>query len=792
MSAVWMRLGAELRKRRRAWLGLALLTGIFGGAVVAAATGAARTGSVVDRFLAEKRPPDIFLAPLFGIQELDPARVEALRFERLMTLPSVEGGAHTFLFPSTVENLEVSASDDPALGRRLFSSNLIEGRLPDPRRADEAVANSVAARTLGLKAGDLLRVDFLNIVPGIPGDDREPGPGPSVQLRITGITADIGDFAAIAGPSLGATPAFLERYRSQMEGIELSMLRLRNGTASYDAFRKELEGLTGGETVFYVEAGTWEEARRSFRLQAVSLWILAGVLAFVTVLVLSQTIARQTFLDSGEHPTLRALGLSRGELFALGMARTALVGVFGAAVAVIAAAAASPLAPFGNARLADPDPAFSVPAVPLALGFSGVLLSVLALAVLPAWRASRVTAAGAGTAGDTSAVRPAHVVEAASRAARGAVAGIGIRMALEPGRGRTAVPVRTTISATAVALVALTAALVVGTSLDRLTRTPRLYGWNWDVAVISERFADPMVRAELTGVEGISDASFGPEGGTILVNGTPVEPYGLSVGASVHPPILEGRAPAAPNEMLVARKTLQAVGAGIGDEVTVGVQGTPVTTPFRIVGVTVLPLASDVSTLGEGAWIPVEDLGRVFGQEIPMDRALVRFAPGADRPALTRALEERFGTVEGPHAPGTVVDFGRVSNMPNVLAGIVGLLAVGTLTHGLVTTVRRRRRDLAVLKTLGLDRGQVRRAVAWQASAIATLALVIAVPLGVIAGRGIWTLFADQTGFVAEPAVEGSMIALALPAGLLVANVIATLPARSAARTHPAIVLRSE
>ena len=54
-------------------------------------------------------------------------------------------------------------------------------------------------------------------------------------------------------------------------------------------------------------------------------------------------------------------------------------------------------------------------------------------------------------------------------------------MALEPGRGRTAVPVRTTIVTAALAIATVTAALVFAASLDHLVTTPRLYGWNWDV-----------------------------------------------------------------------------------------------------------------------------------------------------------------------------------------------------------------------------------------------------------------------------------------------------------------------
>ena len=60
-----------------------------------------------------------------------------------------------------------------------------------------------------------------------------------------------------------------------------------------------------------------------------------------------------------------------------------------------------------------------------------------------------------------------------------------VRMALEPGRGRTAVPVRTTIFGATLSLVALAAALGFASSLDRLVGTPALSGWNWDTIVFA-------------------------------------------------------------------------------------------------------------------------------------------------------------------------------------------------------------------------------------------------------------------------------------------------------------------
>ena len=119
-------------------------------------------------------------------------------------------------------------------------------------------------------------------------------------------------------------------------------------------------------------------------------------------------------------------------------------------------------------------------------------------------------------------------------------------------------------------------------------------------------------------------------------------------------------------------------------------------------------------------------------------------------------------------------------------------MAVATLVHVLVTSVQKRRRDLAILKTLGFVRRQVRGTVAWQATSLTLVALAVGFPVGIAAGRWIWTAFAGSLGVVSAPAVRVLVLILAIPIAIVAANLIAALPARAAARTKPALVLRAE
>ena len=70
-----------------------------------------------------------------------------------------------------------------------------------------------------------------------------------------------------------------------------------------------------------------------------------------------------------------------------------------------------------------------------------------------------------------------------------------------------------------------------------------------------------------------------------------------------------------------------------------------------------------------------------------------------------------------------------------------------------VASVRQRRRQFALLKTLGFTRGQIAASVAWQSSVAAVVGVVIGVPTGVALGRWLWTLFADGIAAVPHPAV---------------------------------------
>jgi ABC-type lipoprotein release transport system permease subunit len=563
-----------------------------------------------------------------------------------------------------------------------------------------------------------------------------------------------------------------------------------------DAFAGALRQLAGEEAVFTAPAAQQAaNVQRSIHLQAVALWLVAGLLALVAILVVSQLLARQSFMESADHTTLAALGMTRGQLWAGGMAGAGVLGGAGALGAMGVAWAASALTPLGNARVAEPDPGFSFDGLAMGVGVGATLVVVLALAAVPAWRHARATSSVVRA----RVPRPSPLARAVAAAPLPPAATVGIRMAAEPGRGATAVPVRTSLAGVTVAIAALAGALTLGASLSQLLHTPRLYGWTWDAYIESNAVEGPDIAPSVAGDRRVEALALADSGAPLAAGRLDIEGFAIApVKGSIEPVVVEGRTPRAPDEVAFGTKTLRSLGSDIGDRVGLRITALPApAVSMRIVGRVVLPSLGDASRFGVGAYLSYDGLKTLVPDDsvLPQPSVLVRFRPGVDEERAVADLRRRVGSdyaVLDAQLPGDVENFGQVEQLPLVLAGLLAALAAATLAHTLVSAVRRRRRDLAILKTLGFVVAQVRSAVAWQATTLVAAALLIGLPLGVAAGRWGWRLFADQLGAVAEPVTPWAPLLLIVPAAVLMANLIAAVPAYLAGRTRAAPLLRAE
>jgi hypothetical protein len=817
MAAVLARARAELRTRWRSWLGLTLLLGLAGGIVLALFGGARRTDTAYDRLVAAERPADLE----FYAHDL-PEALEGrapVTLDRLERLPGVAESGRFLDFPAdrgdnrsltTDTYFDTLAPTDQGAVGFVSRWKLLAGRHADPGRVDEAVVGFTVAEQYGLRAGSRLRLRLLSrdeaadlYQDGTLVRLPPPSAGRWVELQVVGVVAPAGQFPPRVGVEIGSvvlTPAFARAFGSRFALDE----RLRLRAADADGLRRlgaQVERLTGRPLDEVADTGVDGPAltRRALHLPALALWLLAALGAAAALLVAGQALARQAFLEAGDAPTLWALGMSGGQLWWVAMVRAALVGLGGAAVAVAVAVVLSGLFPLGLAATAEPRPGPAADGGPLAVGAALVVATALALAAAPAWRAARPRE------GDAPPARPSAVAAALAGTGVPPPGVVGVRLALEPGRGRTAVPVRSTALGVVAAVAALAAALTLAASLDHFLQTPRLYGWNWDV-VIGDG-AGPDLGSTADRLLGGGPAVEHLSSGTIALlevagaGRAPVMAWATEpVRGSITPTVIDGRAPAGPDEILLGGRTLKAAGARVGDQLEVRLTflgWQPLQEParprrLRVVGRGVLPLEGGL--IGEGAAITWDGLSRLTPASASPARnlLLLRWTPGTDAEQAAAGLISETRRLIFPQQPADVANFGRVENLPVLMAALVGGVALAMLVHTLVTSVRRRRRDLAVLKALGFTRGQVSAAVAWQATALLALALAVGLPVGVAAGRWLWTLFAARIYALPEPVVPLQAVLLLVPATILAANLAAAVPAWMAARTRPATVLRAE
>jgi ABC-type antimicrobial peptide transport system permease subunit len=119
-------------------------------------------------------------------------------------------------------------------------------------------------------------------------------------------------------------------------------------------------------------------------------------------------------------------------------------------------------------------------------------------------------------------------------------------------------------------------------------------------------------------------------------------------------------------------------------------------------------------------------------------------------------------------------------------------MGAAVLVHVVLVATHARRRDLAILRALGLSRRQTTQTVVWQAVVYASVAIVIGSPLGIVAGRLAWRAYALGIDVVPAPVTPWARCA-ATAAGALALAIVLALPARRAAAPgRTATVLRAD
>jgi hypothetical protein len=283
--------------------------------------------------------------------------------------------------------------------------------------------------------------------------------------------------------------------------------------------------------------------------------------------------------------------------------------------------------------------------------------------------------------------------------------------------------------------------------------------------------------------------------------------FGIAaVKGAVLPPVISGHVPRSTDEIAFGARSLQTIHRHVGQRVTVTAGGSRHTMTISGAMILTPSVVNDSVPLGQGALVTLDGLTALLA-DAPPDNAtppasavnvfLLRFTPTVTRTGTRTAALARLnaafpGSVLPARRPSDVESLRRVDHLPTLLAVLFALVALVTVGHTLVSTVRRRRHDLAVLRTLGFVRGQVSATVAWQAITVGVVGLAVGVPVGVAAGRWAWTLVDHQLGLPARPIVPLLLVLLLIPLSLVAANLAAAGPGLMAARTRPAAILRAE
>ena len=207
-------------------------------------------------------------------------------------------------------------------------------------------------------------------------------------------------------------------------------------------------------------------------------------------------------------------------------------------------------------------------------------------------------------------------------------------------------------------------------------------------------------------------------------------------GTPIFTTVVAGRRPAHQVAVVLARKAPGALHRTIGDAVRV--RGRRPRRPAPT-GSSAAPSSRRSVPRNRSPTVPrstAAGYASLFDQNLFNRYFVGRYTATADRAGIDRALAAvpQLGVPTGPAPPVELDRLEQIDWLPIALAALLAGFAVLAVGHGVVTRVRRRRRELAVLKTIGFERRQVRATVAWQATTLGVAGVLFGLPLGAVGG----------------------------------------------------------
>jgi ABC-type antimicrobial peptide transport system permease subunit len=834
----WFWFRANFARRWVNYLTIVVLVGAIGGLALGSVAAARRTQSSYNTFLASTNPSDLVVTVYAPNLASDLARLPLVKHVGVASysVNAFPAGQHGEpAFPNALVNGNVLSAG--SLAGEYFSEDrvaLVSGRMPDPKKANEFMAAALAAKALGWHVGEYVRMYFYSDAQA-DGPDFGPGKKPltptvNLMMHLVGTIVPNDDVLLDQVDQLPEplifTPALTRQVVNNGVHYNVYALQLDHGVRDISAVEREIiAALPPGTTYdFRINSAVAAEVNRSLEPESISLGVFGLIAGLAALIIAGGLIARGLQREDEDINVLRALGASpsmSATASALGPLAAVLVG---AGLAVIVAIGISPFSPIGPVRAVYPDGGFAFDGPVLGYGF---LLLLLLLSALTLWLLLRRARRMANRVRRLSAPLGSRAGRWASDVGLPVTAVVGIRFALEPPGERDAAPVRSALVGAILAVMIVVTTLTFGSSLSTLVSHPSLYGWNWNYALTSNGNGVAPQAARLLGSDPYVAAYSGDNFANAQINGVTVPIILTTRDATVTAPILAGHEVRGPDQIVLGAETMQQLHKQIGQTVTVQ-YGTkkdyPVYVPptrLTIVGTATLPAIGGTLTLhtsmGVGAMVPLSVEPPAFTKFLHnKDETLdghsvefVRLRSGAPASLALASLRKiaRYSQqlvditpngggsntfVQSVLYPAEIENYRTIGIIPDLLALALALGAVVALGLTLIASVNRRRRDLALLRTLGFTGRQLLSAVAWQASVAGAVGAIFGIPLGILAGRWLWTLFANNIYAVPRPTVPFIPLVIVAFAALVLANVVAALPGRSAARTSAAQVMRGE
>jgi putative ABC transport system permease protein len=250
--------------------------------------------------------------------------------------------------------------------------------------------------------------------------------------------------------------------------------------------------------------------------------------------------------------------------------------------------------------------------------------------------------------------------------------------------------------------------------------------------------------------------------------------------------ILDGRWIAGAGEAVVGAETLRLTGKSLGDSLTLSIAGQTVT--VKIVG-ELFGVHSDIHV--DLASVPFME------SESGMDTYYVGLKPGV----TANQFIDRVATGGNAGLIAQQPDTDEISMAP--LLTVIGALTLALLivaglgvAHTAVLNTRERRRDLAIVKAVGMTPAQAVVMVITSMAVLGIIGGILGLPGGVAAQQAIIRFIGDSEGTRLPQAIidvyATPQLAGLLLSGVLIAVLGALIPARQAARISTAAALHTE